>query len=232
MASMATFSRIKAPIACAIILAFLVAGAVMDFPDYGKAIYKSAEAVDYDEYKDQTGFPAGEGYEELTSVEEINSAEKNYILKVDAKELEPLKLYREISEKKYYTRKFAKYIGTDGGVGTFYVAKLKSGEKIIVFIDDRSFDIPKSGTVELPVASTKKMTNTEVVDFLQDTTGLSKDNLQYYVDTAGKWRESEDGQKIQDRATTRGMLTFLIVVIPCGFLFTYTEKLGAKKKNE
>ena len=76
------------------------------------------------------------------------------------------------------------------------------------------------------------MTNTEVVDFLQDTTGLSKDNLQYYVDTAGKWRESEDGQKIQDRATTRGMLTFLIVVIPCGFLFTYTEKLGAKKKNE
>ena len=68
---MATFSRIKAPIACAIILAFFVAGAVMDFPDYGKAIYKSAEAVDYDEYKDQTGFPAGDGYEEMTSVEEL-----------------------------------------------------------------------------------------------------------------------------------------------------------------
>ena len=231
MASMATFSRIKAPIACAIILAFFVAGAVMDFPDYGKAIYKSAEAVDYDEYKDQTGFPAGEGYEELTSVEEINSAEKNYILKVDAKELEPLKLYREISEKKYYTRKFAKYIGTDGGVGTFYVAKLKSGEKIIVFIDDRSFDIPKSGTVELPVASTKKMTNTEVVDFLQDATGLSEENLQYYVDTAGEWRESEDGQKIQDKAVIRGMLAFLIVVIPCGFLFSYTEKREEKKNR-
>ena len=150
---------------------------------------------------------------------------------MDAKELEPLKLYREISEKKYYTRKFAKYIGTDGGVGTFYVAKLESKEKIVVFIDDRSFDIPKSGIVELPVASTKKMTNTEVVDYLQNATGLSEENLQYYVDTAGEWRKSEDGQKIQDKAVTMGMLAFLIVVIPCGFLFTYIEKREEKKNR-
>ena len=62
---------------------------------------------------------------------------------------------------------------------------------------------------------------------------ITPSNGQYQTGfPAGKWRESEDGQKIQDRATTRGMLTFLIVVIPCGFLFTYTEKLGAKKKNE
>lgn len=64
---------------------------------------------------------------------------------------------------------------------------------------------------------------------LQDLTGLSEKELQYYVDTAGKWRQSTDGEKMADQATTRGMLAFLIVVIPCGFLFTYIEKLGAKK---
>ena len=68
---MATFSRIKAPIACAIVLAAVLACGVMWIPDYGKDIYSETKAVDYDEYKDQTGFPAGNGYEELTKVEEI-----------------------------------------------------------------------------------------------------------------------------------------------------------------
>ena len=51
------------------------------------------------------------------------------------------------------------------------------------------------------------------------------------MDTAGEWRKSEDGQKIQDKAVTMGMLAFLIVVIPCGFLFTYIEKREEKKNR-
>ena len=68
----------------------------------------------------------------------------------------------------YYYGKFSKYnnANTEGGVGTFYVAKLKSGDEVIVLIDDRTFTIPKSGTVKLPVASTKEMESTGFIEKL------------------------------------------------------------------
>ena len=81
-------------------------------------------------------------------------------------------------------------------------------------------------------ASTKKLKNEKVLHKLAEITGLSQDELTYYVDVAGKWREGEDGQKIEERAMERGVLTFILAVIPCGFLFNYIEKLGAKKENE
>ena len=187
MVSTAAFSRIKASITFAILLATFIACGGTLIPDYGKAIYKSAEPVDYEKYEDQSGYPAGAGYE---------------------------------------------HGNTEGGVGTFYVAKLKDGQKMLIFIDDRAFTIPKSGIIELPVASTKKLKNEKVINKLAEYTGLSNDALTYYVDVAGKWREGEDGQKIEERAMERGVLTFILAVIPCGFLFNYIEKLGAKKENE
>ena len=141
MTSMATFSRIKAPIACAIVLAAVLACGVMWIPDYGKDIYSETKAVDYDEYKDQTGFPAGNGYEELTKVEEIINTDHNYIVNVDTKDIKPANTYKDILGTTYYYKKSAKYIdsNTNGGVATFYVIKLKSGEKILALIDDRAF---------------------------------------------------------------------------------------------
>ena len=75
MVSTAAFSRIKASITFAILLATFIACGGTLIPDYGKTIYKSAEPVDYEKYEDQTGYPAGAGYEELTSREEIIEAE-------------------------------------------------------------------------------------------------------------------------------------------------------------
>ena len=145
MTSMATFSRIKAPIACAIVLAAVLACGVMWIPDYGKDIYSETKAVDYDEYKDQTGFPAGNGYEELTKVEEIINTDHNYIVNVDTKDIKPANTYKDILGTTYYYKKSAKYIdsNTNGGVATFYVIKLKSGEKILALIDDRAFTLPQ-----------------------------------------------------------------------------------------
>lgn len=234
MVSTAAFSRGKASITFAILLATFIACGVALIPDYGKVIYKSAEPVDYEKYEDQTGYPAGAGYEELTSREEIVEAEENYIIKVEAENLEATTMYKELSGTGYYIKKTARYEhgNTEGGVGTFYVAKLKDGQKMLVFIDDRAFTIPKSGIIKLPVASTKKLKNEKVLHKLEEITGLSQDELTYYVDVAGKWREGEDGQKIEERAMERGGLTFILAVIPCGFFFKCIEKLGAKEKNE
>ena len=64
---------------------------------------------------------------------------------------------------------------------------------MLIFIDDRAFTIPKSGIIKLPVASTKKLKNEKVLHKLAEITRLSQDELTYYVDVAGKWREGEDG---------------------------------------
>ena len=151
MVSMATFSRIKAPIACAIILGAILGWSMANFPDYGRYFYNQTAPADYDKYTDQTGFPAGEGYKELSNRADIVEAEENYVVTVDVKDLKSANMYKSILKSDYYYGKFSKYnnANTEGGVGTFYVAKLKSGDEVIVLIDDRTFTIPKSGTVKL-----------------------------------------------------------------------------------
>lgn len=232
MVSTAAFSRIKAPIACAIVVGGIFGWGMANIPDYGREIYNNTAHVDYDKYMDQTGFPAGNGYKELSNRADIIEAKENYVVTVDVEDLESANLYKSILKSDYYYGKFAKYndVNLEGGVGTFYVAKLKSGDKVTVLIDDRTFTIPKSGTVKLPVASTKEMESTGFIEKLEELTGLAEDDLNYYVDTTEVWRKSEEGQKIEKKASTVCAIVYVGVAIICSFLFTYLEKIG-KKKN-
>ena len=231
---MIAFSRIKDSIACAIIIGEILGWCIMLIPDYGREIYNNTAPVDYDEYTDQTGFPAGKGYEVLTSRKAIVENEKNYIIKIDTSDLESTNLYKAIGRSKYYTSKFAKYDrgNLKGGVGTFYIAKLENGDKILVLIDDRTVTIPKSGAVELPVASTKSVDTMELADKLEEITGLTEDELTYYVDTTEAWRKSEAGEKIEDRAIIIGGSVWVSVAIILSILFAYIEKMEEKKQGE
>ena len=230
---MIAFSRIKDSIACAIILGAILGGCIMIIPDYGREIYNNTAPVDYDEYKDQTGVPAGKGYEVLTSRKAIVENEKNYLIKIDVSNLESTKLYKAIGESNYYTNKFGKYTegNIEGGVGTFYIAKLENGDKILVLIDDRTVTIPKSGAVELPVASTKPVDTSELADKLEEITGFTEDELTYYVDTTEAWRKSEAGEKIEERAIIIGGSVWVSVAIILSILFTYIEKMEEKKNG-
>lgn len=230
---MIAFSRIKDSIACAIILGAILGWCIMIIPDYGREIYNNTAPVDYDEYKDQTGFPAGKGYEVLTSRKAIVENEKNYLIKIDVSNLESTKLYKAIGESNYYTNKFGKYTegNIEGGVGTFYIAKLENGDKILVLIDDRTVTIPKSGVVELPVASTKPVDTSELADKLEEITGFTEDELTYYVDTTEAWRKSETGEKIEERAIIIGGSVWVSVAIILSILFTYIEKMEEKKNG-
>ena len=231
MTSMATFSRIKAPIACAIVLAAVLACGVMWIPDYGKDIYSETKAVDYDEYKDQTGFPAGNGYEELTKVEEIINTDHNYIVNVDTKDIKPANTYKDILGTTYYYKKSAKYIdsNTNGGVATFYVIKLKSGEKILALIDDRAFTLPQTGCVELPVASTKRITNKTIInklEFHRTFFGGSKVLCGYSWDMEKKSRWRKNKRRGTDK---RG--NSIYYGINCGSFLVYIyRKKGGKEK--
>ncbi len=98
-----------------------------------------------------------------------------------------------------------------------------------VLIDDRTFTIPKSGTVKLAVASTKEMESTGFIEKLEELTGLAEDDLNYYVDTTEVWRRSRK-DRIERKASTVCAIVYVGVAIICSFLFTYLEKIG-KKKN-
>ena len=169
----------------------------------------------------------------MTKVEEIINTDHNYIVNVDTKDIKPANTYKDILGTTYYYKKSAKYIdsNTNGGVATFYVIKLKSGEKILALIDDRAFTLPQTGCVELPVASTKRITNKTIINKLENSTGLSSEEVRYYVDTAGIWRKSPDGEKIKEEAQTKGAIVFIMVSIVGAFLFTYIEKREEKKNR-
>ncbi len=69
-------------------------------PNYGRSIYNQAQKVDYDKYTDQSGYPAGDGFEELTTYDEIKKNKYNYIIEVDAEDLTPISVYKSLQEKR------------------------------------------------------------------------------------------------------------------------------------
>ena len=80
------------------------------------------------------------------------------------------------------------------------------------------------------MASTKEMESTGFIEKLEELTGLAEDDLNYYVDTTEVWRKSEEGQKIERKASTVCAIVYVGVAIICSFLFTYLEKIGKKEK--
>ena len=102
MVSKEGFSRGRASIVCAIILGAILGWCMANFPDYGRYFYNQTAPVDYDKYTDQTGFPAGEGYKELSNRADIVEAEKNYVVTVDVKDLKSANLYKSILKSDYY----------------------------------------------------------------------------------------------------------------------------------
>ena len=113
----------------------------------------------------------------------------------------------------------------------FYTTHPNEEPKILALIDDRAFTLPQTGCVELPVASTKRITNKTIINKLENSTGLSSEEVRYYVDTAGIWRKSPDGEKIKEEAQTKGAIVFIMVSIVGAFLFTYIEKREEKKNR-
>lgn len=83
----------------------------------------------------------------------------------------------------------------------------------------------------MPVASTKKMDKMSAVNMLGEITGLSDEQLYYYVDTAGKWRDSDDGQMIKNRALIISCIEFILGSIVLSVLFIFLEKRAEKNKE-
>lgn len=206
-------------------IVFLVAAIPHSFE---KKAYRNTPSVNYEKYEDQAGYPAGEGFTDIKSVADMEEL-KNFTITVDVKILTPTHKYRSILDKSYYG-KIMRQIqnSTVHGIGQYYTVVLESGEKIIVFVDDFAVDIPKSGTVTLPVA--KKMYMNTISDTfreIQKEQQISEENISWYVDTTGNWRKSEQAKTIEGSRFRVGLLTFVLVAVIESILFALEKKRHA-----
>lgn len=214
----------------------LIAAAFLTFfigivPNYQKIAYKNTEPVAYDKYENNAGYPAAEGFPEVVSTYDINMMKKrNFTITLDVSKLTPIDFYMEIKDRTYSTNGFMRMINNNdfGGIGRFFIAELASGEKVLVFLDDTTIDLPKEGEVTLPIGKYIALRRCKFLTVLREKSGMP--DVDSFIDMAGDWREGEEAEK----ADNVRLVIELIVFAGTWFLTTYfLSKLSAagKKKN-
>lgn len=181
---------------------------------FEKEAYKYTPSVNYEKYRNQAGYPAGDGFTDVKSIAEMEEYE-NFTITIDVENLTPTHKYRAVLDKSYYGG-IMRHIqnSTVNGIGQYYTAVLESGEKIIVFLDDFAFEIPKTGKVTLPVAQKMYMnTINDTFHEIQKEQQISEENISWYVDTAGDWRKSDQAKAINDRRFSFGFMIFVLVAV-------------------
>lgn len=207
----AAFYRLKDGIFLGIVFAAFMCSAVTYLPNYQRYAYDKTPYVKYDKYDQRiAGYPAlEEGFPMVNSVQDVMDNKKyNFLLKIDMKDLKPINRYYGIKSKYIYTSNFRRNIenNQEGGVCQFFVAKLNSGESVMVLIDDTTFRLPESGMVTLPVA---RYRSANLTSWFEKPDEISNDNFKWYIDTAGCWREGKEASKAETVRNIIMVISFL-----------------------
>lgn len=205
-----------------IVLSAFVAFSVWFFPNYQQFFYQNTEVREYNEYHDNTGYPAGEGYMEIQSVADMENL-NNFTITLDVEQLEETGYYPYLTQDGYVRGAVGRFLmnNCENGIGQMFVATLASGERIMVLLDDTTIGLPKEGTVTLPVGKCVSCSMGHNVTALQKELGLSESCTGWYVDAAGNWRESAEAKG----ALYWGFLVAMIgVVITCVVVYKVNKK--------
>ena len=188
-------------------------------PNYQKIAYQDTPARDYGYYDgyddDNAGYPAGEGYPVLQSVQEMELYD-NYVIEVDVKNLEQTNVYEYLLDGKMFGRAIGRAVNnniSDYGIGQYYVATLENGEKILLLLDDTALKIPKSGKMVLPIGKTCRSKTNGFFSEIQEKYQLPEGKSIEYADMAGRWRESEQMKELQNKKTYMYLGTMVGMII-------------------
>ena len=191
---------------------------VVFLPPYEKIVYSQSTICEYDDIDpDSYGY---EGYRGGASVpvldasdpsQEVTHNVNNYfVLKINAKNLEPLHIYRKTSYdsnyKTYETNPFKVFfLRTIEGYAQYYMATLESGQQIPVLINDRVVHIPHSGEIVLPIGSISTDSNLLKM-------GNEKLEDEWYINTINGFERSHEIKQFYDNRT---MVAAGLWVIAC-----------------
>lgn len=226
------FVRMRDEYAVALIMAVILTFFVAFIPNYQKYAYRDTEPLMYSPIMktDSVGYPAAENFQTVSSVEDIVEAKDTYFtMEIDRADLTPMDLYVYLKKRTFSTNGFMRIINNNdfGGVGRLFVAKLESGEEVIVLLDDTTIELPKKGVVRLPIGKSVKVNTDEIKELLRDKSGLA--NVESYIDMAGTWRQSEAAQKVENIRYLIMVVTFIGSWI--GFTIGFAKLLNKEKKK-
>lgn len=218
------FYRLSPTMVLRLIITVWTAFIVAFVPNYQRIAYQDTPARDYHYYdcydNDNAGYPAGEGYPMIQSVKEIQLYD-NYVIQVDVKNLEQTQVYEYLLDGKMFGSVIGRAVNnniSDYGIGQYYIATLENGEKLLLLLDDTAIRIPKSGKMVLPIGKTCRSKTNRFFSEIQEKYQLPEGEIIEYVDMAGRWRESEQAQDMEDKktylylGTMVGMIVLQVVI--------------------
>lgn len=223
--------RMKDEYFWAIVLAAFLSFFLGLVPNYQKYAYKETREIIYLPMakNDFVGYPAAENFPVVESIADIMSGEHEYFtIVIDVEKLTPMDLYYYFEKGKYSANGFLRVINNNdfGGAGRFFVAELHSGDEVVVLLDDTTIDLPKKGTVRLPIGTNKKVVDEKFRNTLIKKSGLSE--LDSYIDMAGKWRQCEEAKSLEEKRDNARLLVFIASFIVLAIVF---NKLSSEKKK-
>lgn len=152
------------------IIVFLIAVctlALVYLPPYERLVYSKSEVNKADIEEDSDYMAIGcKGGDDITvldasemSKEEVRKHEGIFVLKIDAKNLEPLGIYRPAGfssgKAGYIENRFKVFWERmDDAYAQYYLATFADGEKMAIMINDRTFHVPSKGEIVLPISDT------------------------------------------------------------------------------
>lgn len=220
----AAFFRIPAKYFVGIVLCTFISMGIAFVPNYQKKAYRGAESVDFAKYyQDGVGYPAGLGYVPVKSIADIEKFRSTtFLLEIDVKNLQPLNYFHGIQTDTYCTTAFKRALSNnlDGGIGRYFVATLDSGEKVFLFLDDTTLDMPKSGVIKLPVAKRQKWM--PPMQHLKQAKEVASENMEWYIDAAGTWRKGEEATKVE---LIRGWILIISFVVSMTAWMIFIKKI-------
>lgn len=229
------FYRLSNNMQFSIIVAAFFSVLVGFIPNYERMIYSQTEPVagfDADCFMEYTGYPAGDDVPELVSREEILEKDHGYTLVVDAETIKPLHIFLGLSEDTMTESAFERFMNRDENkeaMGQLFSVELENGDTMIVLLDDYALKLPRSGPVKLPIGKTEKLLWSDVIEYLTDKYDFSEEEMAYYVDMAGSWRESDIAERIETVRVLSWVSVFIIVAVGTYFIVKKTDRKERKR---
>lgn len=205
--------RIRPDILCRIILTIICSSLVTGLVNFDRMIYR--KEVKTAGYNNRVGYPAGEDVIRVESMEEM-LAHSRFTLEIPSSSLEPTGYYRGIY-KDFGTNAVGAFFRRFEGdaCGQYYIAELASGEKVVLFLDDRVLNL-SGKTIVLPVGNIVHRIPVKLKTEWKTAYDLSADT--WIVDMAGTWwRHTHTASSLP---MLRGGLLLLSFIL-FGILWTY-----------
>lgn len=195
-------------------------------PDYQKSAYAKEQLLSYDEYAHYTGYPGTDDYPTASDYDEMKEL-KNFVIETDVRNIKATGLYITFKDMKLFGKKGLKMFRNldDGGVGQLYLVNPNGdGDSIFVLLDDDTINIPKSGTVRLPIG---EIVNKQYSSMMKYYDEAGKNNVEWYVDAATDWRNGVTAKAVERQ---RYMISFGTFVGSAVILYIISRIVSRKIK--